>query len=160
MDRTALTFWQAQQFTCENNNFMQNISSMFFFTFPNLFHHPSNIHYGRRSYPIPRDWFEITQSRWKNTHFWIQVSPSIFGFFSISSPLHPASFHRYIGLIILNTNFDRETCTPILSVFLVCFQPKKYLSLCKALIFSFILVYTWVRRVINEYIIIYTTRKD
>ena len=60
-------------------------------------------------------------------------------------PIYIAPFHKCIGLIKKSTYVNGETCTTVLSVFWVWFQPKKKLSLCRAFIFRFILVYTQVR---------------
>ena len=70
---------------------------------------------------------------------------------------HP--FKNAVGYFF--NNVDGKRCTTVLSVFFCWYgsNPRTLLSLCRAIIFIFILVYTQVRRVIYSCIIIYTMKK-
>ena len=95
----------------------------------------------------------------KITHFGVHVYPSIFGFLII--PLHPAPIQKCRELLtfILSPKLKENAHHFFSAFFLVWFQPKKCLSLCRDLTFCFILVHTQIIQVWNSYIIIYTMKK-
>ena len=105
------------------------------------------------------DWFQIilctrvlvniTKMIQKSPILRCTFSPSISGIFEKSSALHPAPFQKY-GRIIKNTLFPQRNVHNHFVIFLGLVPTQKInLCLCSDLTFSFILVYTIVRQVIN-----------
>ena len=71
-------------------------------------------------------------------------------FFGKISPLHPSPFKKS-GIYFETFSVLTEKCAPPVCHFYFWFSsnPQKYVSIFRALIFSFILVYTQVKRVIT-----------
>ena len=83
----------------------------------------------------------------KCTHFAVLIFPSIIGFKIF--PLHPEPFQKCTGTFFYMLIIAKLMCTTVFSIVLASFQSHEVLSFDKALVFSLILLYTWLRQVIN-----------
>ena len=110
------------------------------------------------------DWLQTTlytrvllnvTKRMKSTYFVV-----LHQYYFKAIPLQPDSFQKYSVIFFHMFIISWLTRTAVLSVvYWSGSNPGCYLSLCGYLIFSFILLYTQVRRVRKYYIIIYTPKK-
>ena len=132
---------------------------------------------GQNNFPLNTFWYSTRPMDWFHTTLYTRVlvnitklmknhpicgarfSVNIWNSLKIFSSLHLPPFQNVV-VWFKSSNIDGETCTTVLSVFFVWFQPQKYLSLFGALFFSFALVHTWVRQVRNYYSIMYITKKN
>ena len=94
----------------------------------------------------------------ENTNFAVHIPSSVF-YSKIYIPLNPDPFNCAVGLLKTNPNVEREICTALLSVFFGLVNTRNIINILLELsCFCFILVHTWVRRVRNNSIPIYTIK--
>ena len=79
--------------------------------------------------------------------------------FENSYPTTHIILKKISGPVLKTPTLTEKRAPPFCQFFWFCSNPKKYLSLCRGLIFILILVYTQVILIRNQYIIIYTTNK-
>ena len=72
----------------------------------------------------------------KGTRFAVHISSSIFGFWNYPTTPITHSKIQWDVLFYLITHVYGETCTTVLSVFFFVSNPKKYVYLCRSLIFA------------------------
>ena len=103
----------------------------------------------------------VNVTKWMKNHPFLGARLSInFWTWRKIIPLYPASIQKWSGLFhFILSQMLAEKLAPPFVLFVLGSNTKQYLSLCRALIFFFILVHTQVRRVSNYYIIIFIMKK-